>query len=273
MKKQKGILKKLGAFTLALAVLGSTLWQYPGTVSAAEEELEQTVNAENTEETEAVCICDSPCVLDSVRGDCPVCGTDGADLSLCAGNVQKSDSGKEELPDQSAEEPEKIPSEEMKPEEKEAKAAAEETQMQAEEANEEGKIQELPAESTSWNDGTLPDSDELLAGYLQQQMYAGRNDGITVLGDFGRQELTGVNLKIYEGLKWEIARIASGERSSTVIEIPVADLGLTKTRWTAEELGVTTTDELLAAVQEETGLDIFLATDYLLVDCPYELYW
>lgn len=54
MKKQKGILKKLGAFTLALAVLGSTLWQYPGTVSAAEEELEQTVNAENTEETEAV---------------------------------------------------------------------------------------------------------------------------------------------------------------------------------------------------------------------------
>lgn len=273
MKKQKGILKKLGAFTLALAVLGSTLWQYPGTVSAAEEELEQTVNAENTEETEAVCICDSPCALDSVRGDCPVCGTDGADLSLCAGNVQKSDSGKEELPDQSAEEPEKIPSEEMKPEEKEAKAAAEETQMQAEEANEEGKIQELPAESISWNDGTLPDSDELLAGYLQQQMYAGRNDGITVLGDFGRQELTGVNLKIYEGLKREIARIASGARSSTVIEIPVADLGLTKTRWTAEELGVTTTDELLAAVQEETGLDIFLATDYLLVDCPYELYW
>ena len=35
MKKQKGILKKLGAFTLALAVLGSTLWQYPGTVLAS----------------------------------------------------------------------------------------------------------------------------------------------------------------------------------------------------------------------------------------------
>ena len=132
---------------------------------------------------------------------------------------------------------------------------------------------ELPVETIVPDADALPDNDELFAGYVEQQMYAGRNAGAAPLGEFGTQELTGINLKIYEALKEKIAQVANGSSSSTVIEIPISELGLTQTEWTAEELGITTADQIIEAVEDKLGLDRFTAIDYLMIDCPYELYW
>ena len=57
-------------------------------------ELEDTENnaendAENAGTDTAECICETLCTEDSINGDCPVCGTEDADLSRCKGEKTK----------------------------------------------------------------------------------------------------------------------------------------------------------------------------------------
>lgn len=59
-------------------------------------ETEGTEGTEETEETEAEepasgCICTELCTGESVNGDCPVCGTGGADLTACKGVESQPD--------------------------------------------------------------------------------------------------------------------------------------------------------------------------------------
>lgn len=137
---------------------------------------------------------------------------------------------------------------------------------------------ELPseAEEKSYTAGADDiDNDELYRGYVESLLYPEQYAAWSV-----RNHLTGVNLSIYKSLKTQIAQIASGKTSSTVLYVPLEDAGLTKTKWTAKELGIETlvldgevTDEAWAALDEKIGIDLAAIINTLLADCPYELYW
>ena len=53
-------------------------------------ESEDTENTEDAGTDMAECICEILCTEDSINGDCPVCGAEGADLSACEGKEQGS---------------------------------------------------------------------------------------------------------------------------------------------------------------------------------------
>lgn len=117
-------------------------------------------------------------------------------------------------------------------------------------------------------DEDLPDSDELFAGYVEQLFYEGFNDGIATLGNVGADKLTDPKLKTaYTELKKVIEEVAAGNRTSTKdIAVPYA------MTWTTAELGSD-----FDAAADIAGDKILEAVDpvisYLLMDCPYELYW
>ena len=74
--------------------------------------------------------------------------------------------------------------------------------------------------------------------------------------------------------------MAGGSSTSTEMSIPVANLGLSKTSWTAEDLGVesiiednTISAAAMAAVNAQVGFVLREVVTALLSDCPYELYW
>lgn len=95
--------------------------------------------------------------------------------------------------------------------------------------------------------GNLPDSKALEQMYIERLFYG---SSISTYSDYGRQNLTGTQLYVYNILRTEIEKIAAGTRTSTEISVTLDE-------------GVT--DDLLQAVST--------ACDYLLVDMPEEFYW
>ena len=196
-------------------------------------------------------------------------------------------------------------SEEVLPEESEEALPAEEAEevLPAEEAEESGEIEVEPEEAeeasedeeieyvveqpiVSYVPGGESDDGSLLDGYAKEQLDALRPQGMSIMAvhDSGLA-LEGVNRTVFRNLKAQIASVAAGERTSTIMEIPVADLGLSKTSWTAAELGVeslvvigpdgqkTLSDEAMEKVNEQVGFSLRPVITALLADCPYELYW
>ena len=92
MKKPNKTRKRIGAFFLVLAVLGSAVGQNGSLVSAVENQGSSTVSGPQLEdegsEPSAVCICETQCLEGAVREDCPVCGGEDGDLTACTGTVQ-----------------------------------------------------------------------------------------------------------------------------------------------------------------------------------------
>lgn len=72
-------------------------------------------------------------------------------------------------------------------------------------------------------------------------------------GDFGSGKLTGVSLDVYRYLKEEIKKTAAGSRES-------AEYDISSIVQTLEEA-------------EEINASLETINDYLLMDCPYDLYW
>ncbi len=110
--------------------------------------------------------------------------------------------------------------------------------------------------------GTVPDSDELFAQHVERTLYAEAGaDAPTLYGSFGETRFTGLGRIFYDEIKAGIRRIASGEQSNAVIEVPLqgreGELEKPRSEWSEAEL-----NELFGAV--------FYA---LLADCPYDLYW
>ena len=129
----------------------------------------------------------------------------------------------------------------------------------------------------------LPSEEEMIAGYVDSVMlpeeeltgFRRKTYGITA-----SEKLNGFNLAVYEALNREISLVAAGERSSTVFAVAISDLGLEKTEWTAEELGVDSIivngsipSNVISKVKKEVGYDFGLVIDALLADDPYSLYW
>ena len=129
--------------------------------------------------------------------------------------------------------------------------------------------------------GGSDDNDSLLNAYAQQQLDSLRPQGMSTqaVHDTGAS-LSGVNRTVFYNLKNQIKTVAAGEATSTIFTIPVESLGLSKTSWTAEDLGLETlvadgtfSDEAMAAVNAQVGFTLREVISALLADCPFELYW
>ncbi len=158
--------------------------------------------------------------------------------------------------------------------------------LPAKEANQKELAYEVNAKDaveTADISADLSDSDELLEGYVREQFFG--NSGISAYGNFADDKLTGLDLQAYRILKQEIEKIAKGEREHTQITMSLPDLGITKTKWTASDLGV----DYLASLDENHTIqsnpdavqkmwdmispDMSEVLNYLRVDCPFEFYW
>jgi hypothetical protein len=94
----------------------------------------------------------------------------------------------------------------------------------------------------------MPTDDELFAEYVQQVFYP--ELAVATYADYARRVLNTAEYAVYTKLKEEIAKIAAGERASTVIYLKI-DL----------------------PVEQIRKLDLETVYYCLLFDCPYELYW
>lgn len=83
MRQFRGIFSALTALALCLSLLPTAAW-------AAEET--------PAPEAPTFCTCKTLCMEGSVNADCPVCGAEGADLTLCAGTVPDTETPEEDGP-------------------------------------------------------------------------------------------------------------------------------------------------------------------------------
>lgn len=96
-------------------------------------------------------------------------------------------------------------------------------------------------ESVYIDDEDLPDSEELLEGYFQQQLMEELYGGISTFGNYGVEGLEGTDKTLYEKLKEKIESVARGDLESTEFTFTAEELGMNKPL-TATELGVTSLD-------------------------------
>ena len=114
-------------------------------------------------------------------------------------------------------------------------------------------LQTVSVNSVDFDFGRLPDNDELLAGYLQKQMYG----GISLYGTTAGDRLDGIGKAIYDYLKSNIETVAAGGLDSAVFGF---------------DLSVFSDDDINIFIQDfNTNINKIL--NCLLTDCPYELYW
>ena len=118
----------------------------------------------------------------------------------------------------------------------------------------------------------LPSNDELFAGYMAQIMYD-MDYSIDMTADYGKKQLSGNDLKIYEILKTKIADIAKDGGKTNEIAITAAQLGLGTS---LSDFGLTGNEgdnAILNAIKDKYPIDHSAIISCLLVDCPYELFW
>ncbi len=117
---------------------------------------------------------------------------------------------------------------------------------------------------------SLPDNEELHEEYISRLFDL---SGIQTLAEHGRRYLNGKNLTLYNRLRELAENIAAGKETST--DVTYSDINF---RYTYEEMGL---DSAATATEAQTAFkDAFdrevsfsLIIDYLISDCPYELYW
>lgn len=79
---------------------------------------------------------------------------------------------------------------------------------------------------------------ELLEGYVQSLVDESLGRGAGLSAQSAEERLSGVDLALYTKLKELAAKVAAGEETSAVLEVPVSELGVDVGPWTAAELGV-----------------------------------
>lgn len=143
-------------------------------------------------------------------------------------------------------------------EQKEPDAEAPDEADSEDAADEDGARDMESAEMVIVPETDLPGNDELFAGYVEQLFYGG--SGISLYGNMGgdRFKEDETATKIYNTLKSNIQAVANGNRTSTEF-----DLG---------EITFTGAETNAAAVERLNQI-MSSMLDYLLMDCPYELYW
>ena len=117
-------------------------------------------------------------------------------------------------------------------------------------------LQTVSVNSVDFDFGRLPDNDELLAGYLQKQMYG----GISLYGTTAGDRLDGIGKAIYDYLKLNIETVAEGGLDSAVFGFDLSEYPVDEVNRFMEN-------------QEVFNSNINKILNCLLTDCPYELYW
>lgn len=113
-------------------------------------------------------------------------------------------------------------------------------------------------------DVDLPENAELFDGYVYQMFYG--DYGASLYGNVGGEKLTGDEKIIYDTLKAQIESIASGQRPSTKDIVFSAD--------SSQKLSmIGTLTGTQQEIQKEVSAKAFRVLQYLLMDCPYDLYW
>lgn len=114
--------------------------------------------------------------------------------------------------------------------------------------------------------GSFMDNDEMLAGYVEKLLYQDINDEVELFGNIGGDRLTGINKSIYNELRTKIEAVAAGEAVST-------EFKFSKTiKLTTQDIGGVFSEESIGEAFEEK-VDRKGILSYLLMDCPYDLYW
>ena len=145
------------------------------------------------------------------------------------------------------------------------------------------EIERVPGETVTVVPEDLPELSDMFAAYVDRAFSKDTTKDRNVIS--GADALTSQNdILAYNKLAEYIALVAAGERSSTVFELTTADFGISKNKFTAEDLGV---ESLLVTNGSETNLNdaavealrALVAFDYmtvvkqLLYSLPYDLYW
>ncbi|MBQ3424324.1 MAG: fibronectin type III domain-containing protein [Clostridia bacterium] len=136
-------------------------------------------------------------------------------------------------------------------------------------------------------DGSV-NSDDLFAAYAGRLFHPASRTLLrkTRAASAAGSQLSGVHLDLYDLLKAEILKLASGESSYTKFSYNPADLGYEMPSYTLLVLGIapeTTSDgaalteackkAIGAAYRARTGYQPDLIVNALWLDCTYELYW
>lgn len=136
----------------------------------------------------------------------------------------------------------------------------------------------------------LPDSDELLTGFLEKELKEQINENNSqsagplmrstkrsaLMGAVPRSQgmnLTGNDLVAYNFLKGEIEKVASGTTASAVFTMPLSLMNDGVLSYKATELGYTNVSDAVATFQKKYLFDLNKVLNALLADCPYSLYW
>ncbi|MCD8005460.1 MAG: hypothetical protein LUF29_00580 [Oscillospiraceae bacterium] len=112
------------------------------------------------------------------------------------------------------------------------------------------------------------DNDELLEGYIEQLFGISDNSGIMLTATYtGEDAFANIPfaLEIYTQVKAGIEKIASGEETSSIVTFTHS--------YTYAELGADNFYDAYPVVSNQYLSYSELIYDYLLSDCPYELYW
>ena len=148
---------------------------------------------------------------------------------------------------------------------------------------------EVPGQTVT---GIGPDDpDEMFREYVERIFYpekaAGddkpasvKASGLAKASHAGLITLEPVEENIYQILSAYATDIALGNRDYSIFTVTAAELGIEKTEWTAEELGVAAivednkiTEEAMNAVNEIMPYNLTRIMNVLIATHPYELYW
>ena len=124
------------------------------------------------------------------------------------------------------------------------------------------------------------DTAELLDGFAQSRLDAQLPKGAELqnVRNLGG-EFTGMMAAVYKYIRAESRKVADGQRTSTVFEMAVSQLGLSKTSWTKKDLGVDIVVDgyinqaAMQAAMASMNFDLGRLIDVLLADGPYDFYW
>ena len=152
-------------------------------------------------------------------------------------------------------------------------------QEEAEEETEHVRIDVEPEIFEASPDPSAP-TEGSFESYANKVLYGEKRRSASPSSSAGAS-LTGFDSVIYNALLGRIAEVAAGRKTSTLFYLSFADLGITKSYWTAEELGVpyvldddwNMPADAVAALTSMFDMDICSIYYALLFDCPYELYW
>ncbi len=121
----------------------------------------------------------------------------------------------------------------------------------------------ISEETCSLADVSTADNDELFEGYVEQLFGISSDDGIMLTATYTGEDAfasDSLYLSVYNQLEDAVAKIASGEETSTIVTVSFS------------------TDRTYTASTEEDAVQAFrddcaLILRYILNDYPYEMYW